>query len=140
MTKIDFYQIQDEEIAFACRLIGLIYRRGHQVYVHVKDQEQAESLDEHLWISPHDTFIPHTIQGTDLKVPIKIGHDHEPLDHQDVLINLSGIVPHFFSRFDRVAEVVPLDENRRQAARTNYSFYKERGYALKYHQLKRSLP
>ena len=135
MTKIDFYQTCDEEITFACRLIGQVYRLGHQIYVHAKDAEQAVAVDEHLWIVPQDTFIPHALQKSGGDAPIKIGYNHEPIDHQDVLVNLSGIVPHFFSRFERVAEVVPAEEDRRQAARNNYSFYKERGYAMKYHQM-----
>ena len=135
MTKIDFYQIRDEQITFACKLIGQVYRRGHEIYVHVKDQNEAEALDNHLWLFPEDTFIPHTLQETGLNAPIKIGFDHEPSEHQDVLINLSGVVPHFFSRFERVAEIVPVEENRRQAARANFSFYKQRGYTLNYHQM-----
>ena len=135
MTKIDFYQISDEELAFACRLIEQVYRKGHQIYVHTLDEQQATQLDDHLWIFREDSFVPHALQAAGIEAPIKIGFDHEPVDHQDVLINLSGTVPHFFSRFDRVAEVVPVDENRREAARQNYSFYKQRGYALNYHQM-----
>ena len=135
MTKIDFYQISDEEMPFACRLIDQVYRRGHHIYVHTVGQEQARALDDHLWVFREDTFIPHALQETGIDAPIKIGCDHEPFEHQDVLINLSSVVPHFFSRFDRVAEVVPVDENRRQASRDSYSFYKQRGYTLNYHQM-----
>lgn len=135
MTRIDFYQIGGDETMFACRLIDQVYRRGHQIYVHTLDESQALMLDEKLWIFREDAFIPHALQGADLDVPVRIGFDQEPLEHQDVLVNLSGQVPGFFSRFDRVAEVVPVDENRRQAARENYSFYKQRGYSLDYHQI-----
>ena len=135
MTKIDFYQICDEEISFTCRLIDQVYRRGHLIYVHTIDLVKARALDDHLWVFREDSFIPHALQDTGIEAPIKIGCGHEPLDHQDVLINLSGVVPHFFSRFDRVAEVVPVEENKRQAARDNYSFYQQRGYALNYHQM-----
>ena len=135
MTKIDFYQISDEEITFTCRLINQVYRSGHQIYVHTMDLEHARAIDDHLWIFREDSFIPHALQDTSIDAPIKIGCDQEPLDHQDVLINLSGEVPYFFSRFDRVAEVVPVEEDRRQAARDNYSFYKQRGYVLNYHQM-----
>ena len=139
MTKIDFYQIGGDEMSFACRLIDQVYRRGHQIYVHAMDEAQAKNLDDQLWIFRQDSFIPHVLQVADsqqdVNVPVKIGHNHEPTEHQDVLVNLSGVVPDFFSRFDRVAEVVPVDENRRQAARDNYSYYKQRGYSLNYHQI-----
>jgi len=135
VTRIDFYQISGDERAFACRLIDLVYRKGHQIYVHTSTEEQARTLDEQLWTFKEETFVPHALHSEALDVPIKIGFDHEPEEHQDVMINLSGQIPHFFSRFDRVAEVVPVDQNSRQAARENYAYYKERGYVLNYHKI-----
>ena len=135
MTKIDFYQISGDENVFACRLIDKVYRGGHKIYVHAADATQAGELDDRLWVFREDSFIPHALHSATLEVPVKIGFDHEPSDHQDVLINLSGQIPHFFSRFDRVAEVVPVDENRRNAARENYAYYKQRGYMLNYHKI-----
>ena len=135
MTRIDFYQISGDETAFTCRLIDKVYRRGHMIYVHAVNEGQASRLDEHLWVFRPDSFIPHALQALGTRAPIKIGFDHEPEEHQDVLINLSGRIPHFFSRFDRVAEVVPVDQNSRQSARENYAFYKDRGYTLNYHNM-----
>ncbi len=135
MTRIDFYQISGDEATFACRLIDLVYRRGHLIYVHTVSEKEAATLDDHLWTFRKDAFIPHAMQNAGIDAPIQIGFNHEPEDHQDVLINLSGAVPGFFSRFDRVAEVVPVDENRRKASRGNYAYYKQRGYSLNYHEI-----
>jgi len=136
MTRIDFYQIDNDEapLTFACRLIEKIWRRGHLVYVHTESAGQSRELDELLWTFRPDRFIPHAVAGSD--APVQIDHEGEP-DHQDVMVNLSSRIPGFFSRFDRVAEVVPLDENSRSAARQNYKFYKDRGYILHYHELTR---
>ncbi len=135
MTRIDFYQITGDENVFACRLIDQVYRRGHQIYVHTATAAQAEHVDTALWTFRPDAFVPHTLVPEELEVPVRIGFDHEPNDHQDVLINLSGQIPDFFSRFDRVAEVVPVDQNSRTAARKNFAYYKERGYQLEYHKM-----
>ena len=135
MTRIDFYQTSGDEHAFACRLIDMVYRKGHQIYVHTSAEEQAKTLNEQLWTFKEDSFVPHSLHSEAMDVPIKIGFDHEPEEHQDVLINLSGQIPHFFSRFDRVAEVVPVDQNSRKSARENYAYYKERGYVLNYHEI-----
>ncbi|HAK50450.1 MAG TPA: DNA polymerase III subunit chi [Gammaproteobacteria bacterium] len=137
MTRIDFYQISDNETAleFACRLIDMIYRRGHQIHVHTGHQGAAEELDKLLWSWGDERFIPHELYEDTGKAKIKISTSAEPEDHQDVLINLSGKVPDFFSRFERVAEVVPVDQNSRDNARENYRFYKDRGYQLEYHQI-----
>ena len=135
MTRIDFYQTSGDEHAFACRLIDMVYRKGHQIYVHTSAEEQAKTLNEQLWTFKEDSFVPHSLHSEAVDVPIKIGFDHEPEEHQDVLINLSGQIPHFFSRFDRVAEIVPVDQNSRKSARENYAYYKERGYVLNYHEI-----
>ena len=135
MTRIDFYQTSGDEHAFACRLIDMVYRKGHQIYVHTSAEEQAKTLNEQLWTFKEDSFVPHSLHSEAMDVPIKIGFDHEPEEHQDVLINLSGQIPHFFSRFDRVAEIVPADQNSRKSARENYAYYKERGYVLNYHEI-----
>lgn len=113
----------------------MVYRKGRQIYVHTSTEEQAKTLNEQLWTFKEDSFVPHSLHSEAMEVPIKIGFDHEPEEHQDVLINLSGQIPHFFSRFDRVAEIVPVDQNSRKSARENYAYYKERGYVLNYHEI-----
>jgi DNA polymerase-3 subunit chi len=138
MTRIDFYQIESDEapLLFTCRLIEKAYRQGRRIYIHTASAEQSIELDELLWSFRSDRFIPHVLQTASDLSPIKIGNDHEPEEHQDVLINLSQSVPDFFSRFDRVAEIVPLDGESRHKARENYRFYKQRGYDLRYHEMK----
>jgi DNA polymerase-3 subunit chi len=138
VTKIDFYQIDSDEptLMFACRLITQIYRRGMKIHIHARDEQQSTELDELLWHWRPEAFVPHGLYISGEDVPVKIGHQDDPQDHQQVLVNLSGKVPEFFSRFERVAEIVPLAETQREAARDNYRFYKERGYALDYHAIK----
>ncbi len=142
MTRIDFYQIDSSEpaLVFTCRLIDKIYSRGHRIHIHTSDAGQSEELDDLLWSFRPERFIPHSLCDTacsesEAADTVKISHMAEP-DHQEILINISGSVPDFFSRFDRVAEVVPLDENSRKTARNNYRFYKDRGYPLRYNQMK----
>lgn len=135
MTRIDFYQVAGDQLAFTCRLISKVYRLGHRIHVHATDAAEAERLDDQLWTFQPQSFVPHALQAASLQAPVSIGHEEEPAEHQEVLINLSGVVPGFFSRFDRVLEVVPEDEASRDSARANYAFYRERGYSLNYHKL-----
>ena len=67
--------------------------------------------------------------------PVLLGEGIDPADEHDVLVNLSDGVPPFFSRFDRVAELVGGDETARAAARARYRFYQDRGYSLETHKL-----
>ena len=137
MTKIDFYLVKGDELLFACRLIALIYRKGHKIHVQTPGVEYAKALDEKLWNFSEDSFIPHSLKEDQLNSPIKICTATDSPEHKDVFVNLSGRTPTFFSRFDRVAEVVPEKESDRNAARKAYSFYKERGYEVSYHKMGR---
>ena len=47
--------------------------------------------------------------------------------------NLRDAPPPFFSRFARLAEIVPADAAA--AGRERYRFYRERGYELRAHNL-----
>ena len=137
MTKIDFYLVKGDELLFACRLIALIYRKGHKVHVQTPSIEYAKALDEKLWNYPEDAFIPHSLREHQFDAPIKICTETDAPEHKDVFVNLSRSTPKFFSRFDRVAEVVPENELERSFARKAYAFYKERGYEVNYHKMGR---
>ena len=73
MTRIDFYQTSGDEHAFACRLIDLVYRKGHRIYVHTATEEQAKILNEQLWTFKEDSYVPHSLHSEAIDVPIKIG-------------------------------------------------------------------
>ena len=137
MTRVDFYQIESSEspLSFACRLIEKIHRQGLKVYVHTGSDKQAKELDDLLWTYKPERFVPHTLHSATDPAPVRIGSGADPDGHGEVLVNLAGDVPDFFSRFDRVTEVVPGDESSRTAARENYRFYRDRGYQLAYHQI-----
>lgn len=137
MTRIDFYQIESDEttLYFTCRLIETIYRQGRKVYVHAESKQQAQQLDDLLWTFRADRFIPHSLHAHSNRAPILIGYGVDPDCHKEVLINLCGDVPDFFSQFDRVTEVVPKDKEKRRTARNSYKFYQERGYPLQYHNI-----
>lgn len=142
MTRIDFYQISPEEKTsdFCCRLISKIWRHGHEIYVHTPEADTAKEIDELLWSFRPESFIPHGLlkeegDSEPTPSPVEIGFLADPGRHKDVLINFSENIPDFFSRFERVAEIVPFEEEKRTVARKNYQFYKDRGYPLHYHKL-----
>jgi DNA polymerase-3 subunit chi len=141
MTRVDFYIIEGSGTTvrplFACRLVEKAYARGHQVYINTGTSVQLRQLDDLLWTFRDGSFLPHSIyeQAGSEKPPILLGHATEPLECNDVLVNLSQEVPSFFSRFNRMAELVDGDAAQRTAARERYRFYKDRGYTIKTHTL-----
>ena len=142
MTEVDFYILDSNDVRqraqFACRLTDKAYRLGHRVYIHTASPEQTRELDDLLWTFQQNSFIPHAVfqANGDNTPPVQLGHDGEPDASHAVLINLAAEVPLFFSRFERVAELVNGEESVRRQSRRRYSFYKERGYPLRTHEIK----
>lgn len=142
MTRIDFYILGADNPAerrlFACRLTEKALTQGHRVYLHVADEQAAGELDQLLWTFRQGSFVPHERIGApdaDLDTPVHIGWGDDPGPHDDVLVNLTGEVPLFFSRFQRVAEVIAGDEPDKAAGRDRFRFYRDRGYELNTHNL-----
>ena len=95
-------------------------------------------MDRLLWTFRQGSFIPHgTLGHCDIAVtPVVIGHQAEQCKEQDVLINLCAEVPTFFSRFERVAEIIDKEPQVISAGRERFRFYRDRGYPLTKHDIK----
>lgn len=143
MTRVDFYVLPGNEALqrakFACRLADKAYRLGHHVYIHTGSDEQSQQIDTLLWTFQQGSFIPHCLhrEAGDEAPPVMLGHDAEPDQQTEVLINLAADVPLFFSRFERVAELVDQHPETREQGRSRYSFYRDRGYPLNSHKIDR---
>ena len=68
--------------------------------------EEAQLLDELLWIFKDTSFIPHNLigEGPDEAPPIQLGCTAPP-NHRDILINLAEQIPAFSRQFKRVLEI-----------------------------------
>lgn len=144
MTKIDFYILKEQSatdrLRFACRLTEKAMKQKHDIYIHCNDAQQMQELNELLWSFKPTSFIPHSNTESDKSATssqVSLGSSECPDNHHDVLINLSNQVPEFFSRFQRVSEIVIQDETITAATRENYRFYRDRGYQLDSHDLRK---
>lgn len=141
MTRVDFYILEASATPactlFACRLVEKAFSQGHQVYINTESTTQLHQLDDLLWSYRDGSFLPHGVYEQTMtdKPPILLGYATEPRACNDILVNLSQEIPPYFSRFNRMAELVDADEARRAAARERFRYYKDRGYTLKTHTL-----
>lgn len=141
MTRVDFYilsdQAQGDRFLIACRLAEKAWRKGHRIYLHTGSVTESQHLDRLLWTFREEGFIPHGLaaEADPGLNPILIGHTAEAGEEHDVLINLNPQVPPFFSRFERVAEIIDRDPEVRRSGRDRYRFYRDRGYPLQDHRI-----
>jgi DNA polymerase-3 subunit chi len=70
-------------------------------------------------------------------LPVVIGRD-ETFPHSELLISLHNTCLPFFSRFERVIEIVGMDDEDAKQGRDRYKFYKDRGYELRHFDLRKS--
>jgi len=149
MTRVDFYVLEESaeqaRERFACRLAEKAWRLKHRVYLYAASPAEARHLDSLLWTFNDRSFLPHVLDAPDLDpelaaaTPVRVGAG-EPAFEAELLVNLGGDVPLFFSRFARVAEIVGGDEARRALARERFRFYRDRGYAMETHHIGRRTP
>ena len=135
MTRVDFYVCESrgrDRLGVTCQLVQKAYEAGQRVHVHAADAAEAEHLDDLLWTFRQQSFVPHARAGTAEAAhsPVVIDHGDEPREPYDLLFNLAAGVPPFFSRFERVIEVVDGAPERVAAGRERYRFYRDRGYPL----------
>jgi DNA polymerase III subunit chi len=139
VTQIDFYILpettSEARWLFACRLIDKVHRMGMRVLVAVDSEAEARQLDELLWTFKPESFIPHQLINSGKPTPVEITFTQEAGDHQNLLLNLSKTTPTYFSRFERMSEVVIQEAESLAASRERFSFYKSRGYPIETRKL-----
>lgn len=139
MTRIDFYvgktSSLQARLLLACKIVVKAHQQKLHTYIHTDNAVTSAKLDDLLWTFHDISFIPHALAPTRDEARVLIGHDYEPMENCDLLINLSNEIPSFFSRFERLAEILDQEEPVIHAGRKRYQFYRDRGYNLEYHQL-----
>ena len=133
MTRVDFHLNVPDKIAYACRLVRKIRRAGRQAVVWCDDPVRLREFDTALWAFSPREFIPHVMASDRLaaRTPVLLTGSDGDLPHHDVLLNLADEWPPFFATFDRLLEIVGMDEPDKELARARYVFYQKRGYDIR---------
>jgi len=137
MTSIDFYTHVSDRLEVAARLVAKAYQQHGSVRVYTPDATTTDVLDRALWLRPPTSFLPHCRLASALaaETPIWVDHVAVHTGPAVVLINLQSTPPAFFARFERLAEIVGIEEDDVAAGRERYRYYRERGYELRTHSL-----
>ena len=145
MTQIDFYTHVSNKLSVACRLAAKAHAQGLRVAVMCPDAAVAQSFDRMLWTVAPLAFVPHCDASHPLAARTPVVIDHEglfnaqpptaQLPHDEVLLNLREEWPPVFSRFQRLIEIVSVDDADRACARARFKFYRDRGYEIRSHDL-----
>ena len=137
MTVIDFYTHCDDRFEVASKLVAKAWKQHGSVRVLTGDETATAAFDRFLWLWPATGFLPHCRLESPLagQTPILVDHGIVHEGPAAVLINLHPAPPPFYSRFERLAEIVGADDEDAAAGRNRWKFYKARGYDVRAHNL-----
>jgi len=141
--RVDFYVLSEEDDAaqlrFACRLAEKAVEQGHRVHLRTGSALQSQRVDDLLWTYNDRSFLPHEITAggavMHARVMIVIGEATAPTTHRQLLINLTDTVPEDLGDYERVAEIVAADPDKKRLSRERYKSYRERGCSLESHNV-----
>ena len=71
-----------------------IFKKNNKIVIFCSDQETAEVIDDFLWSTREDSFIPHAIKkyGKGALDPILVTTDLDGCYQHDVLLALNGVL------------------------------------------------
>jgi len=139
MTEVAFHFNAPDKLAYACRLLRKAVAGGSRVVV-TAPAEALARLDTLLWTFSQTDFIAHARQPAEAQLlaasPVVLTETPaQDLPHHQVLLNLGAQVPAGFDRYERLIEVVSLDDEDRQQARGRWKHYTDLGYQIIRHDL-----
>ena len=138
MTEIAFHFNAPDRVAYTCRLLRKAVASGARLVV-TGPPEALDRLDAELWTFSPTDFVPHCRAPSEPDMlaasPVVLTSETDTAPHHQVLVNLGIAVAPGFERFERVIEVVGLDDADRQQARGRWRHYADRGYAMTRHDL-----
>jgi DNA polymerase III subunit chi len=148
MTDVMFYVLAattaHEQNLFLCRLTEKILSQGKSTYIHTRDQEQAIALDQLLWTWRPHAFVPHALitdSNRPAHCPVLIGWEdnsdgHGPVEKPQIMINMGEQLPAFFSRFERLLEIVIQDDQVLECTRKHFRYLRDRGYPVTHQDMR----
>ena len=141
MTQIDFYVQVSDKHETVRKLCSKALAADAKLVIWTADAAASARLSRLLWSIPSTGFLPHCLSTDPLaaRTPIVLDYLGETFPHDQVLINLRAEVPTFFSRFQRLIEVVSAtDAEDKQRARERFRYYRDRGYEIRTRDLAHS--
>ena len=141
--RVDFYVLSEEDevapLRFACRLAEKAVEQGHRVHLRTASPAQTQRLDDLLWTYNDRSFLPHEVTSdspvSHARVMVVISESQAPSSHRQLLINLTDTVPENLADYERIAEIVAADPEKKRLSRERYKSYRERGCSLESHNV-----
>ncbi len=139
MTEIDFHFNMPDKVGYACRLLRKAGRaRAARGWWWSPMRRRWRRSTTALWTFSPAEFIAHcrsddATRTSLARSPGGAGRERRCARCRtgQVLVNLGAELPGGFERFERLIDIVSNDDADRQAGRTRWRHYADRGYAIR---------
>ena len=142
MARIEFHFNAPALVQYSCRLLRKVHARGLRAQV-VGHATTLAQLDQALWTFSALDFLPHCLADAPaaLRQGASVLLTEQALSDWDrqVLVNLGEAVPEGFEAFERIIDVVSVDELHRAQGRERWRQYSRLGHELVRHDLSQSI-
>lgn len=142
MTTVAFHFNVADVVNYTCRLARKAVATGAKLVI-LGEGDLLQPIDAHLWHLSSTAFVPHcdahACANVIARSTVLLTDTLTCAPHHHVLVNLTADVPTGFDAFERVIEVVSLDDAWRQAARKRWRFYERAGFKLVRHDVQREV-
>jgi DNA polymerase-3 subunit chi len=138
--SIDFHFNVDHGINYACRVVRKARAAGKTVLVFARDADRRARLDRALWTFSALDFLPHVTLPSPRAAQTPVWISGEPAaEPRDLLLLLDDEpAPDFrnwFTRFERIIDVVSADADDRARARSRFKAYRDAGLSPLAHEV-----
>ena len=143
MTRIDFHFNVPDKLSHVCRLVRKALEKTPSIVV-TGDAALLTRLDDMLWNFAPTAFLGHVLLPEEIdglrkqeieRARVWLSTSPDQCQRHDLLVSLSGAVAAGFEQYERLIEVVSLDDQDRQQARDRWRYYATRGYAIAGHAI-----
>ncbi|MDZ7923965.1 MAG: DNA polymerase III subunit chi [Marinagarivorans sp.] len=140
MARIDFYILQsaswEARLHFAAKLCHKALQNNLSTLVWLDNRDYAAQLDELLWHSPPESYLPHTLApAAEPPTPILISVEQDQPQYRQLLIQLSESPHPQWQSFERCAEIVIQTPEVLNITRQRYRDYSAKGSSPLMHNL-----
>ncbi len=132
MARIDFYILQsaswEARLNFAAKLCQKALQNDLSTLIWMDNRDYAAQLNELLWTSPPESYLPHALAPTTTPYPpIVIGVEQDQPSYRQLLIQLSEESHPNWPNFERCAEIVIQAPDVLSSTRQRYRSYTNSG-------------
>lgn len=119
-----------------CQIINGYYLDHRKVAIYSNEHDVLRKLDIMLWSFKDVSFIPHSFcqKKNDCNEEFMVASNNisqiNDIENNDILINMSNIIPSCYNKYEGILEIVSENEQERFEARSRWRIYKKDGHVL----------